>query len=253
MTNLVFITGATSGIGKASAEIFARNSHRLIICGRRAERLDALKKELAGKYHAEVMALPLDVTDNSRVQEAIQELPHDWQGIDILVNNAGLALGFDPVQNGDVADWERMIDTNIKGLLYVSRAIMPGMISRRKGHIVNVGSVAGKEAYINGNVYCATKHAVDALTRSMRIDLLRHGIRVSQIAPGAVETEFALVRFGGDERRAKDVYRGYRPLSPADVANAIYFMCSVPEHVCINDMVIMPSAQANTVHWNKDE
>jgi 3-hydroxy acid dehydrogenase / malonic semialdehyde reductase len=252
MSKTVMITGATSGFGHAAAEIFAQNGYRIIIIGRREKILNSFTLELKNKFEAKVLPLVLDVRDRQKVQESLNSLPGDWQDIDILVNNAGLASGLSPIHEGDIDDWERMIDTNVKGLLYVSRAITPGMVARRRGHIINIGSVAGKETYLDGNVYCASKYAVDSLTKAMRMDLVKYGIRVSQIAPGAAETEFAIVRFHGDKEAASKVYKGYQPLSAYDVASVIYYVASLPEHVCINDLVIMPTAQANTVHWKKD-
>jgi 3-hydroxy acid dehydrogenase / malonic semialdehyde reductase len=251
MERTILITGATSGIGRAAAELFAKNIYRLIITGRREGLLKDLAAGLEKKYNVAVLPLVLDIRDREKVASVVKDITPDWSHIDILVNNAGLASGLSPVDTADIDDWEQMIDTNLKGLLYVSRAVIPGMVERRSGHIINIGSIAGKETYMNGNVYCATKHAVDSLTKAMRIDLLKHGIRVSQVAPGAVETEFAMVRFKGDKEAAANVYKGYKPLSPEDVADAIYYVATCPPHVCINDLVIMPAAQANTVHWNK--
>ena len=246
MKKIVMITGATAGFGKAAAHEFAKNGYDLIITGRRAERLTTLAEELAKAYGAEVFTLNFDVRKNSEVQKSINGLPAKWQHIDVLVNNAGLASGFGPIQNGDIEDWEKMIDTNVKGLLYVTRVVAPMMIANKKGHIINIGSTAGKEAYLNGNVYCATKFAVDALTKSMRIDLLPHGIRVTSVCPGMAETEFSLVRFHGDAEKAKNVYNGLVPLSAQDIAEVIYFVASRPANVNIADIVVTPLAQANT-------
>ena len=241
MTKTILITGATSGIGEAIAHIFAQNGYRLILTGRRSERLAALKESLA----TEVLTLCFDVQNNEEVQKHLENLPEDWQEIDILVNNAGLAAGLSSIQEGKLDDWERMIDTNLKGLLYVTRCISPKMIARGKGgHIINISSVAGKEVYPNGNVYCATKHAVDALSKAMRIDLLPHHIKVTNIAPGMVETEFSLVRFEGNAEKADSVYKGFQPLLPEDVAETVYFAATRPPHVCLNDILIMPTAQA---------
>jgi 3-hydroxy acid dehydrogenase / malonic semialdehyde reductase len=251
MTKTILITGATSGIGKSAATRFAANGYRLIITGRRKELLDELKKELTKTYHVEVLTLNFDVRDKNEVAKAINTLPEDWKKIDILVNNAGLASGLGAIQDGDIDDWEKMIDTNVKGLLYVTRAVSPIMIAQGSGHIINIGSIAGKEVYANGNVYCATKHAVDALTKAMRIDMLMHNIKVTQIAPGAAETEFSLVRYHGDADKAKAVYNGFTPLTPDDIADAIWYVATVPAHVNINDMVIMPAAQASPSHFNK--
>jgi len=241
---IAFITGATAGIGKATAELFAQNSYNLVITGRRADRLTELKTSLE-KNGVQVLALNFDVRNNLEVENAVNSLPENWKKIDVLVNNAGLAVGLNHVQDGVLDDWERMIDTNIKGLLYVTRAVSPLMIERGQGHIINIGSVAGKEVYENGNVYCATKHAVDALGRAMRIDMLKHGIKVTNICPGAAETEFSLVRFKNDEQKAKQPYIGIEPLTGEDIARTILFVVSQPKHVCINDLLIMPTAQAN--------
>lgn len=250
MSPIVLITGATSGIGEATARRFAAEGWRVIINGRRRDRLDALKRELQGLHGTleggQVHALRFDVRDNAEVERAFSGLPEDWRAIDLLVNNAGLAAGLDPIQTGQLADWDQMIDTNLKGLLHVSRAVIPGMVQRGRGHIINIGSVAGKEVYPRGNVYCATKHAVDALTKAMRQDLLPHGIKVTQIAPGLAETEFSLVRFKGDERLASVPYQGMEPLRGADIANLIWFAATLPPHMCINDLVVTPTAQANS-------
>ena len=247
----IFITGATSGIGKSAAYRFASNGYRLVITGRRRAKLEELKQILETKYQVEVYILNFDVRNLADVNTAIESLPTEWKKIDILLNNAGLASGLGTIQDGDIDDWERMIDTNVKGLLYVTRAFAPSMIKQGSGHIINIGSIAGKEVYANGNVYCATKHAVDALTKAMRIDMLAHGIKVTQIAPGAAETEFSLVRFHGDAQKASSVYDGFTPLSPDDIADAIWYVASLPPHVNINDMVIMPTAQAATGYFHK--
>jgi 3-hydroxy acid dehydrogenase/malonic semialdehyde reductase len=252
MKKTALITGATSGIGLACARTFARQQYRLILTGRRQERLERIQAELTGEYGTEVLILAFDVRNEPEVTQHLGTLPVEWQDIDVLVNNAGLAAGRANIDEGDLADWEQMIDTNVKGLLYVSRAVIPGMKARKQGHIVNLGSIAGKEAYLGGNVYCATKHAVDALTKSMRIDLLPYKIKVTGICPGAVETEFSLVRFKGDETRANAVYDGFEPLHPEDIADAIWYAVSRPPHVNINDLVIMPTAQANTTHLLKE-
>jgi len=245
MTKTAFITGATSGIGKASAHIFAKHHYNLIITGRRKERLDDIAHHLADKYGIEVLSLDFDVRNRDEVEAAVKSLSDSWKKIDILLNNAGLAVGLNNIQDGEYEDWERMIDTNIKGLLYVTRNIAPLMIANGKGHIINIGSIAGKETYPFGNVYCGTKYAVDSLTKAMRIDMVKDGIKVTQIAPGAVETEFSNVRFKGDNAKADSVYQGFEPLHPEDIADAVYYCASLPEHVNINDMVIMPTAQAN--------
>lgn len=244
MKRIVMVTGATAGIGKATAEILAKNDFNVIITGRRQERLVELEKELDQNTGAEILSLAFDVRNKAEVDDAIENLPEKWKNIEILVNNAGLAVGLDHIDKGVVDDWERMIDTNIKGLLYVTRAVSPGMVSRKKGHIINIASIAGKEAYENGNVYCATKHAVDALSRSMRIDLLKDGIKVTNIAPGLVDTEFSPVRFKGDIERANKVYKGLTPLYGPDIAEAILFCVTRPAHVNINDLLIMPTDQA---------
>jgi NADP-dependent 3-hydroxy acid dehydrogenase YdfG len=246
MDKIVFISGATAGIGKACAEIFAKNEYHVIITGRRNERLIQIKNHLENLYQTEILPLCFDIRNKMEVEQTIRQLPDKWKKIDILINNAGLASGLAPIQQGDISDWEVMIDTNIKGLLYLSRAIMPLMIENKKGHIINIASIAGKEAYPNGNVYCATKHAVDALSRAMRIDLLPHGIKVTNIAPGLVETEFSLVRFKGDAERAKQTYTGLKALEATDVAEVIYFAANRPAHVNLNDIIITPLAQAMT-------
>lgn len=245
MKKIALVTGATAGIGKAVATKFASNNFNLIITGRRKERLEDISKELETKYSIEVLPLVFDVRKKEEVEEQINALPDQWKEIDVLVNNAGLALGLSPIQDGNFADWDTMIDTNVKGLLYMSKFVSNLMIKNGKGHIINIGSIAGKEAYPNGNVYCGTKHAVDAISKSMRIDLLKQGIKVSQIAPGAVETEFSIVRFKGNHSIADKVYRGYQPLLAEDVAEVTHYVTTLPDHVNINDLVIMPTAQAN--------
>jgi 3-hydroxy acid dehydrogenase/malonic semialdehyde reductase len=243
---IIFITGSTAGFGKAIALKFAEHGYDVIINGRRTDRLKKLEEEIKNTYGVKVFSLPFDVRNKKAVEEAIHSLPHDWKKIDVLVNNAGLAQGLSLIQDGNIEDWETMIDTNVKGLLYVSRTVMPLMIDNQKGHIINLSSIAGKEAYQKGNIYCATKFAVDALTKSMRIDLLEHKIRVTSIDPGAAETEFSLVRFKGDAERAKKAYLGYEPLKAEDIAEVAYFAASRPPHVCLNDIVMTPTAQANT-------
>jgi len=245
MSKIVLITGATAGIGAACAELFAREKYDLILVARRNERLESLAARLAEHYGVQVITNTLDVRDKQAVKAELELLPEKWRNIDVLVNNAGLSQGLDPIQEGSLDDWDTMIDTNIKGLLYVSKIVSGWMVNNKKGHIINIGSVAGKEVYANGNVYCATKHAVDALNKGMRIDLLPHGIKVTAIHPGAVETEFSEVRFKGDKERAKKVYEGFEPLIANDIAEAIWFVVSRPAHVNINDMLIMPTAQAN--------
>jgi 3-hydroxy acid dehydrogenase / malonic semialdehyde reductase len=245
MQKTIFITGATSGFGKACAHAFASNHHRLILTGRRSERLDKEAGILRENYNIEVLTLNFDVRNRNAVKQAVESIPPDWRNIDILINNAGLAAGSDPIQDGNMDDWEAMIDTNVKGLLYVTKNVFPLLLQSECPHIVNIGSIAGKEVYANGNVYCATKFAVDALTRGMRIDMLAHGIKVSQVAPGAAETEFALVRFKGNMDAAANVYKGFYPLQAEDIANAVIWITGLPAHVNINDMVIMPTAQAS--------
>jgi len=252
MTKIALITGATSGIGEATAIEFAKHNYNLIITGRRAGRLIELAKNITQEYDVQVKTLVFDVRIKTSVDEAMDSLEAGWKKIDVLVNNAGLASGLDPIQKGDVADWEKMIDTNVKGLLYVSKSVIPLMIANKKGHIVNISSIAGKEAYANGNVYCATKHAVEALTKSMRIDLLKEGIKVSSVSPGMVDTEFSQVRFHGDTKRAEEVYKGFEPLHAEDIAETIWFIASRPAHVNINDVLIMPTVQASAVYVNKD-
>lgn len=248
MSKIVFITGATSGFGKACAEIFAENQYSLILNGRREEKLQELKKELEQKFNSKVLLLPFDVQKKEDVFNAINQLPEEWKKIDVLINNAGLALGRDLFQDADLSDWETMIDTNVKGLLYVSMAVVPLMIQQKSGHIINLGSIAGKETYERGNVYCATKSAVDKISQAMRIDLLQHNIKVTAIHPGAADTEFSMVRFKGDEEKSAAIYKGYKPLDAKDVANAIYYTASLPPHVCINDLVITCTAQANSFY-----
>lgn len=240
---IALITGATSGIGQACAELLAANNFQLILTGRRTERLAELKMNLENKFAVDVLTLTLDVRNRQAVESTFASLPERWQAIDVLINNAGLAMGLSSIENGNIDHWDTMIDTNLKGLLYVTKNIVPYMIQHKKGHIVNVGSIAGKEVYANGNVYCATKHAVDALNRSMRLDLSKYPIKVSAIHPGAVETEFSIVRFEGDEARAKTVYEGFENLVANDVAEAVWFMLNRPPHVNINEMTIMPTAQ----------
>ncbi len=246
MSQVVCITGASSGIGKATAFLFAKHGYRLILTGRRRERLAALKIELQEKYQVDVKILVFDIKSNEAVQKAFTSLEDGWNEVDILINNAGLASGLDPIHEGKLDDWEAMIDTNLKGLLYVTRCLSPGMVDRQRGHIINVCSTAGHEVYPNGNVYSATKYAVNALTRSMRLDLYTKGIRVGQVSPGHVEeTEFALVRFHGDKEKA-NIYSNFSPLKASDVAETIYFMASRPPHVNIQDILIMPSQQAGS-------
>ncbi len=242
---IALITGATSGIGKATAFAFAKEGCSLILTGRRTERLTEVGEEIKKRFKTDYIALPLDVRDRQAVNAAIDGLPEFWQSIDILVNNAGLARGLSKIHEADVDDWEQMIDTNIKGLLYVTRAVVPGMVKRGRGDVVNIGSIAGHEVYPGGNVYCATKHAVDALTKGLRIDLVDTPIRVSSVDPGMVETEFSIVRFKGDVERAKNVYKGFQPLTAEDIAETILFIVTRPPHVQIADVIIFPTAQAS--------
>jgi 3-hydroxy acid dehydrogenase/malonic semialdehyde reductase len=251
MKNFVIVTGATSGFGEATARLFAENGWNLILTGRRKERLATLKTELLTD-HNEIITLSFDVRNEQAVEDAFATIPDEVRKrVVVLVNNAGLAVGRGPIQSGITDDWERMIDTNIKGLLYVSKAVIPWLRVNKGGHIVNLGSIAGKEVYPGGNVYCATKHAVDALSRAMRIDLVEDGIKVTNIAPGAAETEFSIVRFKGDAAVAKSVYDGFDPLVAADIADAIFYVCTRPKHVTINDLVIMPTAQASATVFHK--
>jgi 3-hydroxy acid dehydrogenase / malonic semialdehyde reductase len=251
MKKIVFVTGATSGFGKAIALKFAEDGNDLIINGRRKDRLDKLAEEIREKYKVEVLALNFDVRVLAEVESAIKSLTGKWRDIDVLVNNAGLAVGMNPIHEGVVDDWERMIDTNVKGLLYMSRFVSPLMVARKRGHIINIGSVAGKEVYPKGNVYCGSKFAVDAITKGMRIDLVPFNIKVTQVAPGAADTEFSIVRFKGDKATADNVYKGYEPLQAEDIANVVHYVTTLPEHVTINDLVIMPTAQASAVNFYK--
>jgi NADP-dependent 3-hydroxy acid dehydrogenase YdfG len=250
MKKTALITGATSGIGKATAQILAANNFKVIICGRRQDRLTELQKELSA--FTEVHTLTFDVRDKNDVLDKINQLPEAFSAIDVLINNAGNAHGLDPIQTGDLDDWDAMIDINVKGLLYVSKAVMPNMIERKSGHIINIGSTAAKEVYPNGNVYCGTKHAVDAITAGMRIDLNPYGIRVGAIHPGMVATEFSEVRFKGDVERASKVYKGFDPLQAEDIADIIHFVVSRPYHVNIADLVVMSTAQASSTIVKRD-
>ena len=252
MSRTIFITGATSGIGKACAEIFAKNGDRLIVNGRRREKLEQLKADLELVYNVEVLCAPFDVQNREAVSESISSLPEIWQEVDILINNAGLALGRDLFEEAEITDWETMLQTNINGILYVSRAILPAMIRRKKGHIINIGSTAGDDMYERGNVYCASKSAVEALTKGMRIDLLPHKIKVTNVKPGAAETEFSLIRLKGDEEKAHKVYEGFKPLSAEDIADSIFYCANLPAHVCINELTITCTAQANGIYIHKE-
>ena len=247
MGKIIMITGATSGFGRATAIRFAKEGYNIIITGRRKDKLAELGKELLS-YKINVLTLNFDVRKRDEVSMVIETLSQEWKEIDILVNNAGLAAGFDHIDKGDIDDWESMIDTNVKGLLYVTRAVASLMVARNYGHIFNISSIAGKEVYEKGNVYCASKHAVDALSKSMRIDLLKHKIKVTNIAPGMAETEFSLVRFKGDGEKAKAVYKGIDALKADDIADVIYYCATLPAHVCINDLTITPTAQAGVNH-----
>jgi NADP-dependent 3-hydroxy acid dehydrogenase YdfG len=253
MNKTIMITGATSGFGEAIAVRFADNGYNIIITGRRKDLLDKLEKNLHSSGKIKVLSLCFDVRKKDVVESVIGTLPEEWKKIDILVNNAGLAVGLSHIQDGDTDDWDRMIDTNVKGLLYITRAVAPLMVARNKGHIFNIGSIAGKETYENGNVYCASKFAVDALSKSMRIDMLKNNIKVTLIAPGMAETEFSLVRFKGDEEKAKNVYKGIDALTADDIADVIYYCATLPDHVCINELVITPTQQAGVHHSVKRE
>ncbi len=246
------ITGATAGIGYETALLLARNSYNLILTGRRNERLQIIKKQLETDFSCKILTLNFDIRVKTETEAALNSIPKTWRAIDVLINNAGLAAGLAPVNSADVDDWETMIDTNVKGLLYATRIISPWMVERKAGHIINITSIAGKEAYANGSVYCGTKHAVAAISRAMRIELLPHKIKVTTIAPGAVETEFSLVRFRGDAERASQVYNGFTPLSGKDIAETIWFVLSRPAHVNIDDLLIMPTAQASARDFNRE-
>jgi len=252
MSNIILITGATSGFGKATAEIFASHGYDLIITGRRKDRLEEIKTNLEQRFQTKVLVIEFDVQNKKAVFNAIETLSDEWKNIDVLINNAGLALGRDFFEEADLDDWETMIGTNVNGLLYVSKAVLPIMIKNKKGHIINLGSTAGKEVYEKGNVYCASKFAVDAISQAMRIDLLRHKIKVTSINPGAADTEFSKVRFKGNEQQAAKIYEGYTPLSAEDVACVIYYCASLPLHVCINDLTLTSLAQANSFYLYKD-
>ncbi len=251
MNRIIFITGATSGIGKACAEKFAASGDSLIINGRRKERLEELKKSLEEKYKTDVLCAEFDVQKKEGVSSAIKAFPEKWQSIDILINNAGLAVGRDLFDEADITDWETMLQTNVNGLIYVSKAVLPFMVKRNRGHIINLGSIAGDDMYERGNIYCASKSAVDAISRSMRIDLLQHNIKVTNIKPGAAETEFAIVRFKGNEAKATKTYDGFTPLSAGDIADSIFYCASLPANVCINELTITCLAQANGIYSYK--
>lgn len=243
---VVFVTGATSGIGKSCAIAFAKKKTKLVICGRRKERLDELAKELRKKYKTDVLTLSFDVRKYKEVKKAVAGLPDKWKNIDVLINNAGLSRGLDKLHFGVLDDWEEMLDTNVKGLLYVTKEVLPGMIKRNSGHVINIGSIAGHEVYPGGNVYCASKHAVDAITKGLRMDVNGTKIRVSTIDPGLVETEFSIVRFRGDHKRAKTVYHGLKPLTSDDVADAVIYAATRPKNVVVAEMILLPAAQASS-------
>jgi 3-hydroxy acid dehydrogenase/malonic semialdehyde reductase len=251
MDKIILITGATSGFGKAIAEKFAAAGWNCIVTGRRKDRLDALAAELQSTYHIKTLPLVFDVQKRDAVFASITQIPAEWQAIDVLVNNAGLALGRDSFENANLDDWDTMIDTNVKGMMYVTKAVLPYMTARKKGHIINIGSTAGKEVYKDGNGYCATKFAVGALSKSMRIDLLPYSIKVTTINPGAAETEFSLVRFKGDEGKAKQVYDGFVPLYADDVAGVTLYCATLPPNVCINDLTVTCTAQADSIYVHK--
>jgi len=244
-SRIALITGATSGIGYETALIFAQNNFNLILTGRRNDRLEQLKVKIESNHQCDVLILNFDIRDKDQTLKALNDLPEPWKSVDVLLNNAGLAAGLAPINSAEIEDWENMIDTNVKGLLYVSRTVSQWMIKRKTGHIINLSSIAGKEAYPNGTVYCGTKHAVESISKAMRIELVQHGIKVSMIAPGAVNTEFSMVRFNGDIEKVENVYKGFTPLSGKDVAETILFMVTRPPHVNIDDILIMPSSQAS--------
>ena len=253
MNKIIMITGATTGFGKAPAVKFAENGYNIIITGRRKNLLDKLEEELIKIDGVKVLPLCFDVRKKEEVESVIANLSEDWKNIDILVNNAGLAVGMSHIQDGNTDDWDRMIDTNVKGLLYVTRAVSPLMVARNKGHIFNIGSIAGKDVYENGNTYCASKFAVGALSKAMRIDMMKNNIRVTLIAPGMAETEFSIVRFKGDEQRAKNVYKGFDALKAEDIAGVIFYCATLPEHICINELEITPTQQASVNHSFRKE
>jgi NADP-dependent 3-hydroxy acid dehydrogenase YdfG len=248
---ILLVTGASSGFGKAIAQKFAKKGYDVIITGRRADRLDALTYEIQANYGVKALTLNFDIRDRAACFAAIHSLPEEWKNIDILVNNAGGAWGRDRFDDADLDDWDTMMDTNVKGLMYITKAVLPVMKESKKGHIINIGSIAGKEVYEYGNGYNAAKFAVDAISKAMRIDLLPYGIKVTHIAPGAAETEFSLVRFKGDEKKAAAIYAGYTPLTADDIAETVYYSASLPPHVCINDLVITPTAQANSYYIHR--
>jgi NADP-dependent 3-hydroxy acid dehydrogenase YdfG len=253
MQKIILITGATSGFGKAIAEKFASEKWNCIITGRRVDKLHAVADELREKFQVRVLSLAFDVQKKEQVFQNLSNLPEKWKEVDVLINNAGLALGKDHFDEGDVEDWETMIDTNVKGLMYVTKAVLPFMTSRKNGHIINIGSIAGKEVYEKGNVYCASKFAVDALSKSLRVDLLHHKIKVTAIHPGAAATEFGIVRYKGDEQKAAEVFDGYTPLQAEDIADIVWYCAALPRNVCINEVIVTPTAQADAHHYYRKQ
>ncbi len=248
---IALITGATAGIGFETANLLAQNNYNLILTGRRKERLDALENKLSSSSDCKIMTLNFDIRIKTETEHALNSIPDEWKAIDVLINNAGLAAGLAPINSADVDDWENMIDTNVKGLLYTSRIVTSWMIERQKGHVINISSIAGRESYPNGSVYCGTKHAVSAISKSMRIELLPYGIKVTTLSPGAVETEFSLVRFRGDQEKADQVYKGFTPLTAKDIADTILFIVNRPQHVNIDDLLIMPASQGSARDFNR--
>jgi len=252
MNRIVLVTGATAGIGKAVAEEFAKLSYRVIIAGRRENRLDELKENLENSYNTQILVMPVDLRAKKAVQKALTKLPKDWRDIDVLVNNAGLGVGFTSMDKANTDDWDTMIDTNIKGVLYLSREIMPRMVDRKVGHIINIGSTVAKQVPKNGGIYAATKHALDAISQSMRIDLLEHNIKVTQVNPGYVETEFALVNNRGDKEKAKKTYEGFTPLKPKDIADVVIYVARLPANVNVNEILVTPFDEADVYNLRKD-
>jgi len=248
---IALITGATAGIGYETALLLAQNNYNLILTGRRKERLESIKNKLTASFDCKILTLNFDIRNRTETETALNSIPDEWKAVDVLLNNAGLAAGFAPVNSADVDDWEDMIDTNVKGLLYTTRIVTPWMVERQSGHVISISSIAGKESYPNGSVYCGTKHAVSAISKAMRIELMPFGIKVTTIAPGAVETEFSLVRFHGDQEKAKQAYNGFTPLSGKDIAETILFVLSRPAHVNIDDLLIMPTNQASARDFNR--
>lgn len=249
---IALITGATAGIGLETALLLAQNNYNLILTGRRIDRLESIKRQIESNFPSKVFILNFDIRNRKQTENAFLSIPEEWKAVDVLINNAGLAAGLAPVNSADVDDWEQMIDTNVKGLLYATRIVSPWMVERKSGHIINITSIAGKEAYANGSVYCGTKHAVAAITKATRIELLPYGIKVSSIAPGAVDTEFSLVRFKGDKAKADQVYKGFTPLNAKDIAETILFMVTRPAHVNIDDLLIMPTRQASARDFHRE-